>query len=465
MTVRQDLVRGNSQIGNALVTRAGRIASEAFLNLGSWRDDDIDRYLEIVAPTISGAKREAARSSVTFYKAIADLSNENFTSPVINASDIATQTLRNGTDTATLYRRPFVDMRTQLAKGKSLKESIEAGARRANSLASTEVQLARRNAGLKARNANDRIVGYIRTLTGAENCALCFVASTQRYTRGELMPIHPGCDCGEMPIFGTEDPGQVINEVNLEAVHENVATRFGFSDRGAREIDYRKIKVVDHGEMGPTLTVRANDFDGPDSLDLVGTTTTVPKDARNPDFYDVGLKTQLIDELETDPSIIKQKTNPKYKTTKGYTNNCTNCVTAYDMRRRGYDVVAKPFETGRPVSQILINGYENLDKSPITLSQVNELRKKNLTPSKLLRDIVDNNPDGSRGFVDARHKRVLSGHVWAWEKKDGKVQFFEPQSPDKVNTREYLKNFTDFAYVRTDNLNPKKTIVDFVEDA
>lgn len=256
MTIRQDLTAANSRIGNTLIQGAGRVAREAFLGLGSWRDADVDRYIRQIAPSLTGIKLQAARSTVAFYKSMADLTGQDFTRPVFTASDLATKALRNGAGTDLVYRRPFVDMRTALSRGSSFTDALEAGARRAQSLAQTEVQLARRDVGLKARNSNDRIVGYIRTLTGQENCALCFVASTQRYTRGELMPIHPGCDCGEMPIYGTQDPGQVINEVRLEAVHENIETRFGVSDRGARELDYRAITITEHGEMGPMLTVR-----------------------------------------------------------------------------------------------------------------------------------------------------------------------------------------------------------------
>jgi len=268
MTRQQDLTAANGRIANALVTRAGGLASQAFRNLGSWRDDDIDRYLSQIAPALSGIKRESAKSTIAFYKQIALETGQDFTQPVITASDIATKTLRNGVDTSMVYRRPFVDMRTALSKGKNVSEAIEAGARRANSLASTEVQLARRGAGLKARSANDNIVGYVRTLTGLENCGLCYVASTQRYTRGNLLPIHPGCDCGEMPIYGNQDPGQVINDIRLEAAHENVQQRFGISDRGGREIDYRKIQIQEHGEMGPVLTVRGNSFSGTDNLEF-----------------------------------------------------------------------------------------------------------------------------------------------------------------------------------------------------
>lgn len=277
MTVMQDLTKANSAIGSTLVRGAARIASTAFLNLGSWRDEDVERYIQQIAPGLMGAKLQAAKSTVAFYKSMAQLTNQDWTEPVITASDLETKALRKGVGTSLVYSRPFVDMRTALSQGKTVKESIEAGARRAAYLASTEVQLARRQAGLQARNSNDRIVGYIRTLTGMENCALCYVASTQRYRRGELMPIHPGCDCGEMPIFGTQDPGQVINEVRLEAIHENVEQRFGVSDRSARAIDYRAIKITEHGEMGPMLTVRGDKFTDPADLSVTKGLTRIAK--------------------------------------------------------------------------------------------------------------------------------------------------------------------------------------------
>jgi len=289
MTVRQDLTAANGRISNALVTRAGALASQSFRNLGSWRDDDIDRYLKQIGPALTGVKREAAKSTIAFYKSMADLTGQDFRQPVINASDLATKTLRNGVDTSVVYRRPFVDMRTALSKGSTMTYAIEAGARRANYLASTEVQLAKRGAGLKARRENDNIVGYVRTLTGFENCGLCYVASTQRYTRGDLLPIHPGCDCGEMPIYGAQDPGQVIDEVRLDAAHENVRRRFGVYDRGARELDYRQIRITEHGEMGPMLTVRKQQFTGPEYA--IG-----PRTELNKFYLDDGIATQYGDE-------------------------------------------------------------------------------------------------------------------------------------------------------------------------
>lgn len=254
MTIRTDLALASGNITTPLIRNAGRVAGGLFSTLGSWRDDDILRYVAQLNPVLGGAKQQASRATVAFYENIAKLTGQPFNRPVIAASDLATKTLRNNITSETLFTRPFVDMRRGLANGATMTTAIEAGARRANQLAQTEVQLAKRQVGYKVRQANQNIVGYIRTLTGSENCALCYVASTQRYHKGDLLPIHPGCDCGEMPLYGTDDPGQIINQQRLDATHEAVEARFGEFDRSAREIDYRNIMVADHGEMGPVLT-------------------------------------------------------------------------------------------------------------------------------------------------------------------------------------------------------------------
>lgn len=258
MSIRQDLALANGRITTPLIRNSGRVAGGFFSALGSWRDDDVVRYVAQLNPVLSGAKTQVTQATVAFYQQIARLSGQSFNRPVFTASALATEALRNGATTETIFRRPFVDMRRALANGSSMTDAIQAGAVRANQLAQTEIQLAKRNVGLAIRNANDGIVGYIRTLTGSENCALCYVASTQRYRRGDLLPIHPGCDCGEMPIYGSQDPGQIINEQRLEATHESVADRFGVSARDARALDYRNIMVADHGEMGPLLTWKSH---------------------------------------------------------------------------------------------------------------------------------------------------------------------------------------------------------------
>ncbi len=271
-----DITRGYQALSTNFVDEAGAIAGNTFRNLGSWRDEDIATFIEQVSVPLEGIKRNAASSAIAYHEQVARVTKNAFKAPSVAGLDLSMGALRNGANVNQVYGRPFVQMRMALVKGASFTDALDTGALTATSFARTEVQLSRRQASLFARKANDNIVGYLRTLTGRENCALCYVASTQRYNKGDLLPIHPACDCGEMPIYGDSDPGQIIDQQLLDKSHEAVGQRFGI-DAGGREPDYRKIMIRDHGEMGPMLTVRGQKFTGPHSLDLVGKKMPKPK--------------------------------------------------------------------------------------------------------------------------------------------------------------------------------------------
>lgn len=260
MPTQRELLDAYNSLSSRLVKGTGDQIAAAFLALGAWRDEDFEKFLPIALASVRGAKLQASRLNVVFYQQMALLAGETFVAPQITAESLSTEVLRNGAKDRDVYRRPFVDVYRNLADGKDLAEATKAGALRISSIASTDVQLARRGAGFQARSNNSRIVGYARTLTGSENCALCYVASTQRYHKGDLLPIHPGCDCGEMPIFGKQDPGQIIDEIRLDATHQAIEDRFGSSAPNARDIDYRAISIREHGELGPMLTVADHEF-------------------------------------------------------------------------------------------------------------------------------------------------------------------------------------------------------------
>tara|TARA_R110000822_G_scaffold23271_1_gene72182 strand:- start:225 stop:2267 length:2043 start_codon:yes stop_codon:yes gene_type:complete len=271
-----DITRGYQALSTNFVDEAGAIAGNTFRNLGSWRDEDIATFIEQVSVPLEGIKRNAASSAIAYHEQVARVTKNAFKAPGVAGLDLSMGALRNGANVNQVYGRPFVQMRMALVKGASFTDALDTGALTATSFARTEVQLSRRQASLFARKANDNIVGYLRTLTGRENCALCYAASTQRYHKGDLLPIHPACDCGEMPIYGDSDPGQIIDQQLLDKSHEAVGQRFGI-DAGGRAPDYRKIMIRDHGEMGPMLTVRGQKFTGPHSLDLVGKKMPKPK--------------------------------------------------------------------------------------------------------------------------------------------------------------------------------------------
>jgi hypothetical protein len=98
-----------------------------------------------------------------------------------------------GVDPAEVYRRPYVQVWIDLSRGKDLQEAVAAGGRRAASLAATDLQLAKTKASQIVMADDRRVIGYRRVLVGSHSCGMCVVASTVRYRKSNLMPIHPGC--------------------------------------------------------------------------------------------------------------------------------------------------------------------------------------------------------------------------------------------------------------------------------
>lgn len=259
----------------AIRTRLDAAVRISWLGLGSWRDADVERWANRVIPIAHGAQTRTAALQAAYHAAVASAALGETVAPVPVAPGDVTTTALRGVDTSDVYRRPAVATWTALSDGKPLASAVDVGLRRALSIVSTDQQLAKTRTSHRVLSSSDRVVGYSRVLTGSESCGLCAVASTQRYHRGDLMPIHPGCDCGIAEIYGDRDPGQVINQERLDATHESILDTFGSSDAGARSIDprnvnptqYRDLLIVhEHGEIGPVLGVRGQHFDGPTSI-------------------------------------------------------------------------------------------------------------------------------------------------------------------------------------------------------
>ncbi len=232
--------------------------------LGSWRDRDIDRFVEVLAPRVLAGEQTIADLTDAYLARMTGFGRVGRV-PVGDA-------LRN-VPMDEVYQRPAVEMRTGLSDGMSMTDAIKAGAVRLASLVSTDLQLANTHQARGFLTGGD-IEAFERTLTGRENCGLCVVAATQRYWRGDLLPIHPGCDCGVRPLGKGEHREQVIDRAALETIHAQVEQLTGGYDRGARVLggtnarsDYLDLIQVDtHGEYGPTLHWRHQQFTGPTDL-------------------------------------------------------------------------------------------------------------------------------------------------------------------------------------------------------
>lgn len=222
-------------------------------SLPHYRASAVEDMIQAITPRVTAGQLRIADLTRAYLAQCARELGWKVVLPSIDQDEIRSA---RGVDPRVVYRRPAVDVYTALAAGKPLPQAAAEGRLRLTQLIGGDMQLAKVHASRQSmRGYPEEGQFYRRVLTGRENCALCVVASTQRYYRDDLMPIHPGCDCGVQPLPPGLAVNQVIDEDLLEQVHQITADRLGVSDRGGRNPDYRKLLTVsEHGEYGPTLS-------------------------------------------------------------------------------------------------------------------------------------------------------------------------------------------------------------------
>lgn len=231
--------------------RVGRFVQARFA-AGEYRDADMARFVSQVVPIVLAGRRQVSALTDAY------LSRKL---GIRTTGPIDTDLLR-GVAASEVYARPFVTVRSKLADGLTLDAAVSAGSSRLSKMALTDMQLAKTHT---ARETYQRagVTRYVRVVSGGNTCALCYVASTQTYSTDDLMPIHPGCDCGT-----DVAPDDFDGTDTLIATHASVEDRLGESASDARAIDYRKQLIVrEHGELGPVLAVRGQHFAGRSVLD------------------------------------------------------------------------------------------------------------------------------------------------------------------------------------------------------
>ncbi|MFI6444722.1 hypothetical protein [Kitasatospora sp. NPDC050543] len=247
----------------------GRLAGQ-WTGLRSWRDGDVARFQRTALPLVLAGQRNIASLTASYleqlYRDVADAVSPRV---ALDLDEVTGAAARNGADPADVYKRPFRIVWKTLADGGPFDVAQQRGADRLEIIAKTDLQLARTHATRAVLEQQPAVTYYVRELRGEFDCALCLIASTQRYRKEKLMPIHPGCDCGVKTVKADFDPGQVVDEAKLEAIHSAVQAALGQSDRGARAVDYRKIIIAnDHGEIGPVLGFKGQRFTGPADVRL-----------------------------------------------------------------------------------------------------------------------------------------------------------------------------------------------------
>lgn len=234
------------------------------------RDADVDRLVSRIVPAVRGGQTQVATITNAYIARLAAIEGIAVGRAVVDAAAVIEY---RGVPAEEVYRRPAVATYAALSEGKPFEAARSEGLKRLRSIVSTDIQQTR-NRQARAAYSDSHFDYTLRVLSGAENCALCVIASTQRYLAKDLQPMHPGCDCGQRGIRASQDPGQIVDADLLELTHAAVESKIGITDRGARLLtgenpvsDFLDLIVTrEHGELGPTLTWRADRFTGPDDL-------------------------------------------------------------------------------------------------------------------------------------------------------------------------------------------------------
>lgn len=271
------LLASQTRAREALRSRVEAILARTWNALGSWRGDDVERFLSVVVPVIEAAQMQTAAVTEVY---LAGLLSEMLGEEIAPAGVSGEMTALRSVPTEDVYRRPFVATWTALSNGAEIAAAVSVGADRLLRIADDDLSLAHRHTALTVIRNTDSVTGFRRVIRpelsrgrttkgggdrGLGTCGLCIAASNQVYKRDDLLPIHTRCHCDVMPIVrassGTEsDPGRRVNREDLDALYAEA----GSTNR--KDLKNPRVVVAEHGELGPVLRRSGDEFTGPGDI-------------------------------------------------------------------------------------------------------------------------------------------------------------------------------------------------------
>lgn len=126
-----------------------------------------------------------------------------------------------------------------------------------------------------------------------------------------------------------------------------------------------------------------------------------------------------------------------------YTSNCATCVLVYELRRRGYNVKAKPHDD--TVSQGYLSSADNMTPfmsshsvgayyTPDGKNATAMMSATATTPKKVIEWMKETIQDGQRYIIRVVWKKGNYGHVMIAERENGEMFIFDPQTGEHYKT-------------------------------
>lgn len=155
-----------------------------------------------------------------------------------------------------------------------------------------------------------------------------------------------------------------------------------------------------------------------------------------------------------------ESANPsRFKKVPGSMSNCVLSSIAYDLRRRGFDVSAKVSSSGYD-DKDLMAVYKNpkaqrleMPNPPRPMDNSDWVARKTNDFVKRADEIMNSQPEGSRGMIGFDWWDSLGGHQAAYEIKNGNCIVVDAQTGNAYPLSHYARYSQSMDFFRTDNLD------------
>lgn len=238
-----------------IVARVLRLVESGLVGFDGWYSDRLvaEMAAGVADHVLTGQKGVASLTDAYLTRVTSMVAGQTL-SPAGVAPDLS-RSLRTGqADLGEVYVRLGADFRWRRSEGLDETAARAATTTRARVMSDTDMALAFRRQVVDFNKARG-VLRYRRVLRSEQPCGLCAAASDRLYTRGDLLPIHGRCRCGVIPVTHATDPGSTLTNDDLPALYEAAG--------GTSGAKLKNVRVVQHGELGPVLTVRGQHFRGP----------------------------------------------------------------------------------------------------------------------------------------------------------------------------------------------------------
>ena len=245
----RSLVEADSAVTKSLLAALVRLLLGVWSRVDPYSPEQVEVAAMKSADLVLRATRQARLATRAYNKRVLEWLGEEAPEPDRDDLD---DYPRFDVTPEQVWERPAEAYRYARSQGKSPEQAREALEKKVESLARDDVALAKRDQAAREMGRAERVTGYRRVihpeLSTSGTCGLCVAAATRIYSKADLMPIHPGCNCTVAPITASADPGLQLNDADLAELYKAAGST------GAQDLSNVRLKEVVDGELGPMLT-------------------------------------------------------------------------------------------------------------------------------------------------------------------------------------------------------------------